>query len=141
VINVELLEQVKQHILMEPRRLDMGLWSHNCDPDNPDNSPCGTTACIGGWAIILAGEKEGGWPGGQAARLLGLSKEQASLLFHVSYWPDEYRLRYRDIQESEVPIPNSRALKAQIVAERIDFFIKTNGTDRLDEPSIIEKVE
>ncbi len=47
-MNKELLERVAQHIEAEPRRLQMSSWV-----EASPKSPCGTTACIAGWAVLL----------------------------------------------------------------------------------------
>jgi hypothetical protein len=45
--NVELLTRVRDLIREDPSKLDMSDWAR----------PCGTTACIAGWAVQLAGDK------------------------------------------------------------------------------------
>lgn len=47
-MNVRLLRRVAKHIVEEPRRYNQGSW---CDRSN--DAPCGTMACIAGWAVIL----------------------------------------------------------------------------------------
>jgi hypothetical protein len=76
---------------------------------------CGTTACIGGWAIQLAGYElveEKSWfrgrvidhvcvmgntravPFDAARAVLGLTEEEAYTLFFVSDWPTDLRSDY-----------------------------------------------
>jgi hypothetical protein len=139
-MNVELLQRVKQHILEEPRRLDMDDWAHTSN-----EAPCGTQACIAGWACVLTGKATlnprgyytFGDPlsdsyvspsrvGGQA---LGLTPDEADRLFYAygaeeeeDYgWPNEYRLRYERATDAKE--------KAIATADRIDRFIATNGAE------------
>lgn len=92
--NNEALREVMIHVTYEPRRLDMGNWA-----STSQESPCGTTACIAGWAVILRGNlpvvisadkmhlppgRSAEWEGRE---LLGLTELEAARLFHV--WNDE----------------------------------------------------
>lgn len=75
-MNTELLLRVRDHILAEPRRLNMSRWAQPARPGNKvkiqyelgeqisdENSvkrltartapPCETVACIAGWAVTL----------------------------------------------------------------------------------------
>lgn len=45
---VNLLRRVKAHIIEEPRRLAMESWVQVSS-----EAPCGTAACIAGWACLL----------------------------------------------------------------------------------------
>lgn len=45
VPNVELLQQVMQHIEDHPAQHDQGIWLNEC----------GTAACFAGWACLLSG--------------------------------------------------------------------------------------
>lgn len=61
--NIELLTQVRDLIKAEPAKLDMGLWGTvSADLVTFDNGSkakvsCGTTACVAGWTVQLAGDK------------------------------------------------------------------------------------
>src|ERR1700726_2874983 len=52
-LNVALAMKVKKHILAEPKRLNMSFWMGNVTGDI-DAPPCGTQACIAGWACLLS---------------------------------------------------------------------------------------
>lgn len=158
-INVELLQRVKAHILEEPRRIGMGHWLQRAgygvvlkdDYESPLPSalhpPCGTVACIGGWAhcfqrISEMERRQSGGCSNPAAlqcilafgqpsirgerlpysNLLGLDEDQALRLFHVCHWPDEFRKRMEMLTSGTPEY-------AQVVADRIDAFIKANGEE------------
>jgi hypothetical protein len=108
--NVELLTQVRDLIQAEPAKLDMASWGCVKEVEDLGYSEtvkvdCGTTACIAGWAVQLAGDKflvrgfnpspEGGYfvsdsvaKNGRvcniedrAQKLLGLTYDEANQLF------------------------------------------------------------
>lgn len=138
-MNVELLQQIKAHILAEPDAFRMDTWS------------CGTAHCIAGWALRLTNDpvvnpNAEAWeqrtlserePGEKAAEILGVSTEddgdmdeddffdettsEAKRLFHVNQWPAEFERRYE--------LANGRTERAITAAERIDHFIGTNGQE------------
>jgi len=89
---------------------------------------CGTVGCIAGWVCILEGfqamEKLGSLSIPiKATQLLQISVREADHLFYVTGWPSPFREQY-----IEGPTKTAKQ-RAKIVADRIDFFIKTNGTD------------
>jgi hypothetical protein len=49
-VNGKLGRLVLDHVTDRPEDLDMAVWAVE--------SPCGTSACVGGWALILSGEWE-----------------------------------------------------------------------------------
>ena len=53
-INVPLLRKIKRHIQEEPRRLKMRFWGRKVDPLGRGKPPCGTQACLAGWAVLLS---------------------------------------------------------------------------------------
>ena len=120
-MNVELLQQVKAHILAEPDAFRMDTWS------------CGTAHCIAGWALLLndipiKNPREHALvqetisdenPSSVARELLGLGFRQAQNLFFISAWPDAF--------SEQFAATKSRGERAQIAAKRIDHFIATNG--------------
>jgi hypothetical protein len=145
-MNVELLLKVKETILTEPRKFIMGDWAINIEgwrktrpgdvplelPD-AEYPPCGTVACISGWATIIS--RYGGDPNklfeergvsnpwleedGQEA--LDLSDREALRLFFESNWPTQFSDRWETARTQQE--------RAQVAADRIDFFIATHGTD------------
>lgn len=140
-LNTELLLQVKQRILAEPRQFDMTNWFRKYAPGHIPN--CGTTACIAGWAICCA-EKitpavayEKFRRRSDVLQLLGLNKAQAECLFYEENWPDEYQcncnwcrycrceIAYPDDDEEECT--ETPQQKAQRAADYIDYFIEQHG--------------
>lgn len=125
-MNTELLLKVKAHILEEPLRLDMGDWIHSSD-----TAPCGTEACIAGWACILASPEEKIASAfnradiqSSATRLLDITKNQSAALFFTDAWPESFAA----YNEQNWGSPEA----ARIAAERIDAFILANGNDGPD---------
>jgi hypothetical protein len=51
-MNVEKLRRIKEIILAEPRRLNMGDWIAAVRTDHESAPTCGTVGCIAGWAIL-----------------------------------------------------------------------------------------
>src|SRR5882672_4453118 len=140
-MNIKLLEKVKAAILAEPRRINMDHWlTKKIDTDQdvwldakPKHSepPCGTVGCIAGWTVVLAKRqrevKRRGAAVGDvfaietiAGEVLDLASSRA--LFYPNSWPEQFRLRL-------VAQRHGTKAYATVVADRIDFFIKTNGTD------------
>lgn len=121
-MNIPLLLKVKAAILAEPRKFDMNWWFIN-----NEESPCGTTACIAGWAVAIHGRfkslKQGyaleSHPCRLAERLLKLDESISRNLFHVEDWPSEFSYRY-----DRCKTPRGRA---KVAADRIDRFIETEG--------------
>jgi len=133
-MNVPLLKKVGQAIMAEPRWFDMTWWIDTTS----DKAPCGTTACIGGFAILLSKIKgrltEKTWattankipqksymPRYTATVLLDLDKDQAFRLFDINHWPYKFTVAYQAADRPE--------RRAKAAADRIEFFIQTNGTD------------
>jgi hypothetical protein len=124
-MNIERLLRIKAAILAEPKKFEMRYFFVR-----DEESPCGTAACIAGFAIAdrlkadtLAGARTLAeasdfdyWEQGQLS--LGLDWNQARRLFDEHHWPEQFAYR-GDTAES----------RAQAAAERIDYFILTNGTD------------
>lgn len=125
-MNVKLLRKVIKHISGESRRLEMAVFGEKVDPSEPDSPPCGTTACIAGWSMILSGKyklTEKGFPydDSAATELLGIDGYQANRLFYVGEWPKKFRDRH---DTAKTPRGRSSAAVA-----RIESFIKTNGAE------------
>lgn len=132
-MNVELLKSVREAILEEPLRIDMATWA-----DVSHEAPCGTVGCIYGWAQALSTGLRSydlaeyvkdhltvRQPTGIMApddNPLDLTPEQAKRLYYAEHWPQEYQ----DMEWEEVP---QNPEYAQIVANRIDHFIATEGRE------------
>ena len=135
-MNVQLLEQVRDHIVEEPRRLDMGHWLRESDEDDSNAPACGTTGCIAGWAVTIAKfgtdpkAARSAWEGEQIALIsvaeeeLQISDAEAEKLFYVTYWPRLLKEGYFDAEHRV-----DHQAMAQITAERIDHFIGTGGLE------------
>jgi hypothetical protein len=147
-MNVELLQQIKAAILAEPLKFDMSAWFHA-----DQNSPCGTAACIAGWAVTIqmkaeklrearfaydAGDgNEGVERDGKKA--LGLTDQQAYRLFFYDTWPVPFRHEYSEASGFWYDDPVSgefvkgayvdRRVAAEVAARRIDHFIATEGRE------------
>ena len=138
-LNVRLLRRIQKHILEEPRRFQMGAaviragnpkqwkliaptFAHDASKTMP---PCGTAACIAGWADILSGGSGNGWTVRErAATKLGVPAGFSWLghpLFDDNSWPQPFRTRYRAAKTPQA--------RAKIAAQRIDHFIKTKGAE------------
>lgn len=143
-MNVKLLRQVKRHILEEPKRLQMGIWSASAKRQvrqgymEKDEAPaCGTTGCIAGWAVILhkAGSRTDFLKVLRSIRghdyrhvmqpkaiaLLELTEAQADSLFFVGDWPGSFEGDYMNCKT-----PKQRA---RVTAKRIEHFIRTKGEE------------
>lgn len=83
-----------------------------------ETPPCGTVACIAGWASILCGNAP--YEAVDASRLC-LSLDEQHRLFYVTSWPMNFGEGYTNAKTPEE--------RASITADRIDHFIKTNGLE------------
>ncbi len=104
--------------------------------------PCGTVGCIWGWGKALTLKLRSdklvskvkrqipdafNWssplPRG-GAKLFDLTPDQAKRLFFPDKWPERFFSRLQDWDAGSKRY-------AKVVSDRIDFFIKTKGTDKL----------
>ncbi len=110
-MNREYLLKLADFIEAKPEvAFDMGGWG------GPNTAaPCGTTACIAGWGILMARPqfvsvgaaarsfspkvRDDGFYTGPFAKLAGLSQDETALLCY-KYWPTPYQERL-DNGESE----------------------------------------
>lgn len=135
-LNVKLLRRIKRHILAEPKRFLMTCtvlkarsqaeWKHELDMKSADDAskvrpPCGTAACIAGWAGLFTNCRYQGYSLlNHAARVLGVEQTPSwagHTLFSSCAWPHPFASRY--IQAK------SPARRAKIAAERIEHLITT----------------
>jgi hypothetical protein len=129
-MNVDLLLKIKERIISHPASFNMSRWG--CKVDPTEEHPCGTIACIAGWAVILT-DTPVNWIGYsmedvcvQAKELLGISWSQANL-FYPDYWPSPFKEEYLALSTS-LTIENKsevQAKLAKLAARRIDRFIET----------------
>lgn len=129
-------------ISAHPGQLDMDRWFGMDDHPYPSDfdiareerfNPvhnCGTTACIGGWAVALnpPGKNEEDPEKGyhfalfvydRAIDLLQITEEQAEALFHAEQWPDPFCGQYYGADTPEA--------RAKAAVARIGHFIATEG--------------
>lgn len=128
-MNKPLLRKIQEQILDEPKSFIMHTWARTKDADNPEYmdddgkwvefSACGTAACIGGWAGILADGKY--WSVERSRKILKLSVGESERLFCVTSWPTELYQKFRYAKT-----PEERACAG---STRIGHFIRTDGTD------------
>jgi len=150
-MNVKLLRRIQRVIKKRADQFDMNTWFNK----DSTASHCGTTACLAGWALTLAGRKSHqlasplkiarglcqgfnenfdsiGVIGGErnytiavkGATELGLDYNQAEKLFYINHWPAKFSVGYYRARDK-----NDNVEKARVTCERIDHFIKTNGTE------------
>jgi len=142
---IRLLRKVQKHILEEPRRMNMETWLRTRiqgkryfafrgfgvnRAENPATPPCGTAGCIAGWVMMLTPMKPEersyiinvGNAAHSAQEKLGLDYYQGSRLFLPSDWPEPYKSKL-----AKAKIGTKKY--AQVVSDRIDYFIQTDGKD------------
>lgn len=129
-MNTKLLNRVALAILREPKKFNMREWTR-LDTE----SPCGTTACIAGWAIAINCGYENlkalhearmsyswGLTSQKGMAELDLTYGQRDPLFHASNWPEEFRLAYNEQGANSED-------RADIAFWRIQHFIATEGKE------------
>ena len=125
----KLLRRVIEHIKEEPLRLDMEVWENSKRTMGKEGSeypvpPCGTTACIFGWANLLNrknSERPEDIPYFRSAiaELLSITLDEAAILVHSAYWPPRYKAQYNSATTAKG--------RMQVTIRRIEAFIKSNG--------------
>src|SRR6266851_1964389 len=91
VMNVELLRKIAAVIQEKPTEFDMSHW-HSSEHEifgklSKGAKACGTTHCIAGWAHLIDGRYPRAFTMDAARKILGLTKDQAELLFQAESWP------------------------------------------------------
>lgn len=127
-MNVKLLRKVQKFILEEPRRFNMSSWIVPLDDWLDDRPPCGTALCIAG-AVYAIGKNlrlnrtsvVGDLVEAFASDHLDLNQEESRRLFFAGNWPLRFNRMY---YYGRTPLD-----RAKVGVERIDYFIKTKGTD------------
>lgn len=129
-INVELLERVRDKVRAAPEAYDQTTYRRT-EPA----APCGTAACIAGWAVTLSGEPltetanrcvcddplclRGTSVAEDARRLLGLLPEEASVLFRAAparTWPEPFGTLYG--------LAKSPQARAEVAASYLNWIIE-----------------
>jgi hypothetical protein len=137
-LNIKLLRRIQAHITEEPRRFTMGAFeiygepgtknwirdtcTRACTTDiSPVVPPCGTAACIAGWANAMTGAKKGQLDDpSRAAKKLGLPDiDDTAYLFGNPeyYWPNPFGKLYAKARTAKQ--------RAKIACARIDHLIET----------------
>lgn len=78
----ELLAEIRQIILEEPKRYDQNMWL--LTGAIGERAPaCGTVGCVAGWAVALKADEVPAWylVAEKAQEILGLGSEEAGELF------------------------------------------------------------
>ena len=129
-MNITLLKKIRTAILAKPKRFDMGWWIET----NMGYAPCGTVACLAGFAVLLNETKGSTGPkawraaadrrapdqdsiANEAQKILDLNASQRTALFAVGGWPLTFQEAYREAQ--------TEAQQAKAAAARITHLIKT----------------
>lgn len=94
-INKELINQIINKLEEAPEAYDQSSYGRFSK-----NAPCGTAACIAGWAYHFSTESDVRDPDVThrmihegAARALGLTEKEAAVLFdgYAFHWPQEFK--------------------------------------------------
>lgn len=144
-LNVKLLRKIRDHILEEPKRVDMSFWLKKYTKKQREASDiipaCGTIGCIAGWAKVLTGSRSRRDISVIGAELLGLP--------YVDWWAaDEDAPAWRILPDGGILSPErlfspsnwdggwyyplerhnvgTRGY-ARVVAGYINYFIKRYG--------------
>lgn len=147
-INVTLLREIAAKAIKYPETIEMRDWGMVAKKDK--EHPCGAVGCIAGTAVLMTDKKEFRKLAADSMQaesfalevsaksfalevsaklkfrnrgteILGLTKRQAEKLFLVEEWPYELAQKYKWAE--------TKREEAQIIAERIELFIKTNGRE------------
>ncbi len=157
-LTIKRLRKIKKLILEEPKRINMseGILSPK-EKEKSLEPKCGTVGCIAGWAYSLEMLKRHGkrspmqlkklfgyvgWEtvAATGSEYLGLDYYQHHKLFYPAQWPDKFLPPYTGWKESISTGTNLRGKTgeifspqtpgyAQVVADRIEYFISTGGTE------------
>jgi hypothetical protein len=129
-MNLENFERVKAAILANPQSFHMSWFAAE-----DERFPCGTVGCIAGfcdWLMAVDGERGTAFRAdgslkrelssndpvkNRGRRFLGITHEQAELLFYADKWPRQFYSRH-------VTTFNWQR-RAELTVERIDHFLAT----------------
>lgn len=145
-MNIEKLRAAVKFIAQEPRRLNMSSYTERVSfKEEFKNPSCGTTFCLAGVGIMLEAIKrkvdyieiiqEGKNEDKIAGNIFDIQKDMRIRLFHLRYWPEVYRKQYIKFRDDMLFCHNPHVYNyitkklVGILDERVEFFIKTKGTD------------
>lgn len=127
-INKKLLRRVRNHILAEPRRYNQYVVGQASD-----DAPCGTAACLMGWAAVLGGVvtaeevRDAGpcdylkiFPATRDA--LGLSKSESDIMSSRTglLWPEPFSTMFRVAYAGR-----DKEGQARAAADYINYILRT----------------
>lgn len=130
MINKKMFYAIADLIEDNPERWDQDFWitdgwgSQNSVVYNGEEYICGTTQCVAGWAVVL---QHGGYTGDQngysimsdghtvynvsdnwvieGANILGLSREDAYMLFHTTFDVRNISKRHEEYEKQMFDMP------------------------------------
>ncbi len=120
----EKLLAIVAHVKDEPRRMDMEDWYYTYDGGPSEYvPPCGTVACLSGWAVELFGPNSSRHLASRHDRLygqvaLGITIHQVLSLFYVYNWPHKFQKAFAYAKQRT---PECVA----VVEQRVLYFIRT----------------
>ncbi len=104
-MEVELMRAVQERIIQDRDHFNMTYfrvfardvpeWSKTPWAPKELYNTCGSVCCFGGTAVLIATGMHS-TSGIEATRVLGLTGDQAFLLFYPDNWPDEFTQEARD---------------------------------------------
>lgn len=136
-LNIKLFKKIREKIATTPEAYDQGAWGRR-----EETAPCGTAACVAGWACALSGVAtteelavartgivRAGWIADIAATRLGLEDDEAAVLFNprpadedlsdeYAPWPEPFASQWRSARKDV--LKESRAAVAYL-----DHIIET----------------
>lgn len=116
-LNKALLEKVRKLITEDPRRLNMSTWGSKENSEAAKRNSitefpeCGTVACLAGWTLLANAGDQKAWGKKfdadgylkssigvpiQAAKLLGISEDEAHNVFLNTHWGKKQVIRWID---------------------------------------------
>lgn len=125
-INKSLFRKVRNKILQTPESYDQTVFGRKSH-----KAPCGTAACIFGWAAILSDTfdqeyvnhygkyADGAGIYGGARRALGLTPDEGGIVanYRGAHWPEPYGSNFRAAK--------TEAEKARAAADYLNYIIRT----------------
>lgn len=146
-LNLPLFAKIKEKILAEPDRFNMGLWFGVIDARGELDfltagagtvgeafQECGTVACIAGWAVVL-GDPSRSLHCAVALRAraaLGLTYDEGTALFTTARWPQELQDAYFKAEYNGDLLAMARAACDAIdalVSDRQSFLTRSLALD------------
>ena len=131
-MNVELLKQVRSHIMEHPEQFTMAAWV-----TSGEGAAC--RRCIGGRAVELSGvQLEYTSEGAETScRVLEITAKQGSRLFYTNAWQKEFELAHNSV--NELTDEDAPKVRAEAAARQIDWFIDYYANvEPIEQPEFVE---